>query len=180
MGRQTPRGNESFSSGSGTEMQNGLPHQAAVQSRAQGWPSIEPCPSPHPCLSTTRAHHNCHTDLHLCSEHRAPASLPGNLNCLTPTGCAPLLPCYPPPPPPLQSLTCELAFGCDVTAAWRNGWEKDAQKPKNSDWQCPSRRPLTRAHSATTRSTKIKNLQSCVRILPGLRSNVARMAYCCN
>lgn len=46
-------------------------------------------------------HHNCHTDLHLCSEHRAPASLPGNLNCLTPTGCAtpaPLPPCPPAEP----------------------------------------------------------------------------------
>lgn len=31
--------------------------------------------------------------------------------------------CYPCSPAPLQSLTCELAFGCDVTAAWRNEGE---------------------------------------------------------
>lgn len=53
-------------------------------------------------------------------------------------------PASPASPAPLQSLTCELAFGSDVTAAWRN--EGEGPKPKTSDWQRPSRRPLTRAH----------------------------------
>lgn len=152
-------------------MQNALPHQAAVQSRARGWPSIEPCPSPHPCLSTTGTHHNCHTDLHLCSEHRAPASLPGNLNCLTPTGCAPLLPSSN----PLQSLTCELAFGCDVTAAWRNEWEKTPKNPKTPTGSAPAD-DRSRAPTLPLRDpqNKKKTPELCVCIL---RSNVPRMAF---
>lgn len=108
--------------------------------------SIDPCPSPHPCLQspvptawaskpvqiqpepTTTA-----TPTSTCSEHRAPGSLPGNLNCLTPTGCA-----------PLQSLTCELAFGCDVTAPRRN----EGQRPKTQNLRLAAPQQTT-AHART-------------------------------